>query len=72
MVSELGEAARAINGCLADSCRGWFAHVEELQRQIEKESMETVAKLLNRPMREINATVDEKHIAKVIEARKTT
>lgn len=44
-IETLGEASGAING-LSESCNGWGAHISELERQVEKESRETVAKLL--------------------------
>ena len=71
MVNDLGEVSRAING-LSDSCRGWSSHLEELERQVEKESRETVSKLLGTPLNPIVSTVDPEHTAKVLEARKAT
>ena len=71
MVTELGKVSQAING-LSDSCRGWASHLEELERQVEKESRETVSKLLGTPLNPIVSTVDPEHTAKVLEARKAT
>lgn len=67
-IETLGDAARAING-LGGACAGCADHVATLIAEVKKEQAEVPAKLLGQPLREIVATVNEEHAARVKLAR---